>query len=134
MLKKIGFVVIALGVALGSTSIANAGNPLGACKACHFLDKGAEAKKSNLGPGLKGIVGRKISIDHTKFVETTAKNVALDGTKSQVTAKITGDTWTEENLDIWLRNAKKILPGTKMKYGEKKEKKRIKIIAALKEL
>lgn len=111
MLKQISLVVIALGVVMGSASLSFAGNPLGACKTCHFFDKGPEVKKNNLGPGLKGVVGRKISIEGVEAL---------------------GDTWTEEALNTWLTNPKKVKSGTKMTYKQKKEKKRAKIIEALK--
>lgn len=120
MLKKLGLAISVFAFVVGATSVSNA-KPLGACKACHFFDKGPEVKKSNLGPGLKGVVGRKISIDTTKFTGPSAD-------------QIVGDTWTEANLNVWLTKPKAVKPKTKMTYKQKKEKKRAKIIAALKEL
>jgi len=111
MLKKLGLAVSVFAFVAGSTVVANAGNPLGACKACHFFDKGADVKKSNLGPGLKGIVGRAVSIEGTPFT-----------------------VWDEASLDTWLANPKAVKPSTKMTFKQKKEKKRAKIIEALKAL
>ncbi|OSM00081.1 putative cytochrome c-like protein [Magnetofaba australis IT-1] len=77
------------------------------------MDKGPGVKKSNLGPGLKGIFGRKMSIDGVRGL---------------------GDTWTEEALDKWLTNPKAVKPGTKMTFKQRKSKKRAAIIQALKGL
>ncbi|MBF0273949.1 MAG: cytochrome c family protein [Nitrospinae bacterium] len=112
-MKKLLIGAIAFGVMIGSAAISSAGNPLGPCKACHFFDKGPEVKKNNLGPGLKGVVGRKISIEGVGAL---------------------GDTWTEAALDTWLTNPGAVKKGTKMTFKQKKEKKRAKIIEALKGL
>jgi len=115
MLKKIILGTLTLGIMLGSTTISSAQTPraIAVCKSCHFLDKGVDVKKNNLGQGLKEIVGRKISISGVESL---------------------GDTWTEEALNTWLTNPKKVKPSTKMMFRQKKEKKRAKIIEALKAL
>jgi len=48
--------------------------------------------------------------------------------------KMGGQKWTDENLDAWLTNPKKFVPGTKMVYaGLKKDKDRANLIAFIKE-
>lgn len=77
-------------------------SPEAKCKACHnFTDK------NKVGPGLKGIFGRKAGT-HPGF-------------KYKFTKYIKGDAWTwdEENLRAWINNSKKAI---KELTGNKKAK------------
>ena len=90
------------------------------CKACHFADK----KKNKVGPYLLGVVGRKVaSVEGFKYSKAMQEKAAELG------------TWTEENLDKYLENPKKFVPGNKMAFaGLKKAEDRANVIAYLKTL
>jgi len=107
---------------LGLTSVpaANAG-PEGKCKACHDF---GDANK--VGPGLKGIVGRKAGT-HPGFKYSDA-------------LKNANWVWDEDHLRKWMHNSKKAIkeftgnPKAKTKMGKQnvKGKKADKIFAFLK--
>jgi len=95
------------------------------CKMCHnFTDK------NKVGPGLKGVVGRKAGT-HAGF-------------KYKFTKYIKGDAWTwdEEHLRAWMNNSKKAIKKftgnkhakTKMPPQHVKGKKADAVIAFLKDL
>ncbi len=85
------------------------------CLACHAVGEDA---KNKVGPQLNGILGRKAG-----SVEGFAYSDAI---------KNSGITWDEANLDEYIANPKKKIPGNKMVYiGLKKEKKRKDLIAYL---
>ena len=90
------------------------------CKACHFADK----KKNKVGPYLLGVVGRPVaSVEGFRYSKAMKAKAAELG------------TWTEENLDKYLANPKKFVPGNKMAFvGLKKAEDRANVIAYLKSL
>ncbi|MBZ0261465.1 MAG: cytochrome c family protein [Hyphomicrobiales bacterium] len=74
------------------------------CKACHE----ASDVKNKVGPGLKGLFGRKAG-----SVEGYAYSEAM---------KNSGITWDEDTLKAYLADPKAIVPGGKMSFaGLKKE-------------
>jgi len=95
------------------------------CKACHKF-----STKNNVGPGLKGVFGRKAGT-HPGF-------------KYKFTKYIKGDAWTwdEEHLRAWMNNSKKAIKKftgnkhakTKMPPQHVKGKKADAVIAFLKDL
>ena len=90
------------------------------CKACHYADK----KKNKVGPYLLGVVGRPVaSVEGFKYSKAMKAKAAELG------------TWTEENLDKYLENPKKVVPGNRMAFaGLKKPEDRANVIAYLKSL
>ncbi len=98
--------LLVAGVALAALSVFPAqgayAGPEAKCKACHkFSDK------NNVGPGLKGVFGRKAGTH--------------PGYKYKFTKYIKGEAWTwnEENLRAWINNSKKAV---KKLTGNKKAK------------
>ncbi len=97
--------------------IAKGEKVFGKCKACHKLEKGANAT----GPYLYGVVGRKVD---------SAEGYAYSGALEKVV-----DVWTPENLFHFLENPKGFAPGTKMGFsGLKKPEDRVNLIAFLDQL
>jgi cytochrome c len=89
------------------------------CKACHIVDE----DKNKIGPGLKGVVGRKAGT-HEGFKYSKAMTEAGAG----------GLVWDEANLDKYLTDPKAFLKGNKMAFaGLKKEDERANVIAYLKQ-
>ena len=85
----------------------------GKCKACHKIDG-----SDSVGPHLNGIVGRPVGSDPT-FAYS-------DGVKNH------GGTWEPKDLNTWLENPKKDIPGTKMTFaGLPKVEDRANLIAYL---
>ena len=92
-------------------TVAEAGKVLSACKSCHYLDKGGNKVRSGLGPGLKGVYGRKPVVRGVPF-----------------------KTWTAANLDKWLTNPRAVFRRTRMNYKISDSAKRKKAVEALKSL
>lgn len=67
------------------------------CRACHEIGPGA---KDAVGPVLNGVVGRK-----------AGTYPGYDYSKAN---KESGITWTPEELQKYLENPQKVVPGTKM--------------------
>jgi len=109
-----------IGVRLASASVDSGKKVAKKCAACHSFDAAAANK---VGPALWNIVGRKPG------------GFAGFGYSSAMTAF--GDEkpeWTYEELDAFLANPKKYLPGTSMGFaGLKKPKDRADMIAYLRE-
>jgi cytochrome c2 len=87
------------------------------CKACHSVEKGDHG----IGPSLAGIYGTK------------AGDIA--GFEFSDAMKNSGLTWNAANLDKYLENPQKVVPGTKMSFaGLKDAAKRKAVIDYLKTL
>ena len=69
------------------------------CTACHKLDG-----SDGVGPHLNGIVGK-------------AKGTSAGFAYSEAILALTSETWTPENLNGFLENPKKYMPGTKMAFA-----------------
>ena len=84
------------------------------CKACHNFEK------NGVGPNLKGVVGMKAG-------------EGADGYAFSAALKGSGITWDEANLNEWLADPKKKVPGTKMVFPGIKDPKKVEdVIAYLK--
>lgn len=84
------------------------------CGACHKLDG-----TDGVGPHLNGVVGR-------------GKAAIAGFGYSEAILALTADSWTPENLDGFLENPKKYMPGTKMAFaGLPKPQDRANLIAYL---
>lgn len=84
------------------------------CKACHKLD-GADVT----GPHLNGIVNKQ-------------KAASAGYAYSETLVGMSGDTWTPDNLNLFLENPKGYAPGTKMSFaGLPKVEERAALVAYL---
>lgn len=84
------------------------------CASCHKLDG-----NDGIGPHLNGVVGRgKAAIAGFEY--------------SEAILALTADSWTPENLNGFIENPKKYMPGTKMAFnGLPKAEDRANVIAYL---
>lgn len=84
------------------------------CQACHSLQPG----RNTLGPNLAGIIGRKAAAEANYSYSPAMKQAALE--------------WTPANLDAYLLDPQKLVPGNKMPFpGLKTEDDRKNVIAYL---
>jgi cytochrome c len=87
------------------------------CIVCHDL---TVAKKNNVGPYLFGVVGR---------VAGTAEEYIYS---NEFHEKTRHAVWDKEKLDVYLKNPKAFIPGTKMSFiGVKNDQDRADIISYL---
>lgn len=86
------------------------------CAACHSI----EAGQNKMGPHLAAVVGRKAG--------------SVEGAKYSKALPATGIVWDEANLDAFLANAKKLVPGTTMAFVLPNATQRADLIAYLKSL
>lgn len=90
------------------------------CKACHMVGENA---KRRVGPPLNDIIGAQAG---------TQEN--FNYSQAMVEKGKEGLTWTEENLDAYLKDPKEVVPGGKMAFpGLKNEEDRANVIAYLKQ-
>ena len=82
-----------------------------ACTGCHSIDE------NDVGPKHRGVVGR-----HSGIIPGYAYSAALKGS---------GLVWTPANLDRWLTNPQKLVPGAKMYFSVSNPQNRADIIAYL---
>lgn len=89
------------------------------CAMCHY-DPTKAAQLPRMGPSLRGVAGRKAGA-HPQFARYSKA------------MKSYGKPWTDANLDAYLENPRKVVPGTNMAYaGLKKPDERAAVIAYLK--
>ncbi len=122
MSRKV-FVTAALGLALAANTAYAAGDAEAGkqvfkqCALCHTT----EAGKNKIGPSLAGIVGREAG---------TAPNFSYSDAMKNFKHK-----WTADELNTYLEDPRKLVPGTKMIFpGLKNEKDRDNVIAYLETL
>ncbi len=122
MKKKHLLLVVGCVAVLGFSTIpAATASPAGKCKACHDF-----GTKNKVGPGLKGIVGRKAG--------------TFPGYKYSDSLKNANWVWDEDHLRKWVHNSKKAIKEftgdshakTKMGKQNVKGKKADKLITFLK--
>jgi cytochrome c len=114
-------VALVAAVVLGATGARAAGDPVTGkqvfkkCHACHNVGENA---KNAVGPTLNGLVGRKAgSVESYNYSEAN---------------KSSGITWDEATLDVYLKDPKAKVPGTKMAFpGLPNDKDRTDVIAYL---
>ena len=91
---------------LSASSAQAAGDPVkGAtifrrCATCHSVQEGGSNKA---GPGLFGVIGRKVA--------------SLSGYMYSMAMESADFVWTEDKLISFLTHPQQILPGTKMPFG-----------------
>ncbi len=111
-------VVVSIGELMQTASASKGENGFKACAACHTVTKGGANK---VGPNLYGIMGRAVG--------------AADGFKYSSALNGTGQSWTYELMDQWLKNPKKTFDGTSMSFaGIRKDGRRADVIAYLRSL
>ena len=85
------------------------------CHACHNV---GESARNAVGPVLNGVVGRKAG--------------SVEGYNYSEANKNSGITWDEATLDVYLKDPKAKVPGTKMAFpGLPNDKDRADVIAYL---
>jgi cytochrome c len=91
---------------LTASSAQAAGDPekgakiFGRCATCHSVQEGSPNK---VGPGLFGIIGRKVA--------------SLSGYMYSMAMESADFVWTEDKLISFLAHPQQVLPGTKMSFS-----------------
>lgn len=89
------------------------------CGVCHW-DPAKPGEQVRMGPSLTGVIGRKAGT-HPKF------------TRYSKAMKDFGKPWSEAQLNTYLENPRKVVPGTNMAFaGLKKPEERAAVVAYLK--
>lgn len=104
-----------LGTRLAAADLAQGRQAAQVCASCHTFDQGGADRT---GPGLWGVVGRKVA-SHPGF---------------QYSSAFTAQTgaWTYERLDQYLKNPARAVPGTRMGFaGLRRPQDRANVIAFL---
>jgi len=97
--------VLAAAVVAGGAGARAAGDPEAGkqvfkkCHACHNVGEGA---RNAVGPILNGVVGRKAG--------------SVEGYNYSEANKSSGITWDEATLDVYLKDPRAKVPGTKMSF------------------
>lgn len=124
-MKKIGFfaaalasgVIVSGGSAFAAGDVAKGKAVFKKCAICHDVKEG----KNKIGPSLFGVVGSKAA--------------SVKGFRYSKAMKKANLTWTDENLDKYLQNPRKMVKGTRMVFaGLRSKKDRENLIAYLKTL
>lgn len=118
MLFRVSAAAVALATAVpAAAQTAPTGTALYApCKTCHTIEKGG---RNGLGPNLNAVVGRKAG--------------TVTGFNYSAAMKAFGKSWTPAQLDAYLTDPRKTVPGNKMIYpGIKDPQKRAALIAWIK--
>jgi cytochrome c len=122
MTKNMATAIVALAMVGWTGAASAAGDPAEGdkvfkrvCSACHIATKDGPKR---LGPSLSGVIGRKSgSVDGFRYSEAN-KNANI--------------VWSEANLDPYLADPKKVIPGTTMAFaGVRKPEERADLIAYL---
>lgn len=101
-------------------SVEDGAGDVAKCKTCHTFEQGGPNK---VGPNLWDVVGHNVI--HAEFDYSDAMRAAGEA----------GMEWTFENLDHFIENPKKFIPGTAMSFaGVKDPEQRADIIAYLRTL
>jgi cytochrome c len=108
-----GTLVVNTGCANAAGDVARGEALYQGCEDCHSIEK------NDVGPMHKGVVGRPAGTVPGYNYSPALKNSKI--------------VWTEENLDKWLTDPQKMIPGTKMFYEVDKPQDRTDLIAFLKE-
>jgi cytochrome c len=91
------------------------------CRACHTVDNGG---RNGVGPNLFGIYGKKAGQREGFRYSANMQELAQGGL-----------TWTSENLNIYLRNPKDLVPRGSMAFaGVRNDEQRANLIAYLQTL
>lgn len=107
---------VSLGTLLASADAAKGQSVFKACAACHDASNGGPNKT---GPNLWGVVGRNHG-SHEGFAYSDAMKAK------------SGETWTYEALNEFIKSPKVAVPGTKMAFGGvKKDGDRANLLAYL---
>lgn len=122
MTKHLAAAMTVLALAGWTGSALAAGNPAEGektfkrvCSVCHIATKDGPKRP---GPPLFGVVGRKSGTSEGFRYSEANKNANI--------------VWSEENLDPYLADPKKVVPGTTMAFaGVRKPEERVDLIAYL---
>jgi cytochrome c len=105
--------MLACGAARAAGDVAHGEKLFQGCQDCHSIDA------NDVGPKLKGVVGRKGGSAPDYAYSAALKNSDI--------------IWTEANLDRWLADPQKLVPGVKMFYHLDNPQDRADVIEFLKE-